>query len=63
MTRAPFGIYLFHIAESFRNVVEYTEGIGIDIETVWRITEHEARASLSAIEKLPECLSAAAVYA
>jgi len=30
MTRTPFGIYLFHIAESFRNVVEYTEGIGFE---------------------------------
>lgn len=71
MTRRSIGIYLFHIAESFRNVIEYTAEIdilihqyfGIDIETVWRITEREAQVSLSAIVQLEEYKSAAAVYA
>jgi len=119
MTGAPIGLYLFHIAESFRNVLEYTDGIdyttfvgdkmrkdavirnyeiigeaaknvsdefrrahpeidwrglaglrdilihqyfGINLETVWQITESEAKSSLAAIEQLNEYKSAAAVY-
>ena len=52
-------------------MIEYTAEIdilihqyfGIDIETVWRITEREAQVSLSAIVQLEEYKSAAAVYA
>ena len=36
---------------------------GIDIETVWRITESEAKSSFAAIMQLAEYKSAAAVYA
>jgi len=30
MKGAPVGLYLFHIADSFRNVLDYTDGIGFD---------------------------------
>lgn len=118
MNSPDFGLYLIHIAESLRNVLEYTKDIeysvfatekmrqdavirnyeivgeaakripedfrklhpdvdwkglaglrdilihqyfGINLDTVWGITQHEAEKSLRAIESLAEYISAAAV--
>ena len=118
MKGSDFGLYLIHIAESLRNVLEYTRDIdysvfasekmrqdavirnyeivgeaakripddfrklhqevdwkglaglrdilihqyfGINLDTVWGVTQSEAEKSLHVIESLPEYMVAAAV--
>jgi len=53
MTGAPIGLYLFHVIHQY---------FGINLETVWQITQGEAKTSLVAIEQIDEYKSAAAVY-